>query len=142
SGQGGERQGRDELRPGGGQDHPHRHVRLTHQPDQLERLVGGDAAADDQQDSAFSGQGALLTARGRNLATAPGSVDSRCVSGLSKARYSVNDSAGISKWEVVMRDAWHGVLGAAVLALAACDNGPSAVETRDRTGEARTASLP
>lgn len=41
-----------------------------------------------------------------------------------------------------MHCAWRGVLGAALVSLAACDNGPSAVETRDRSGEAQAASLP
>src|SRR3546814_16194125 len=51
----GERQRRHELGAGGGQDAAHRGVLLLQPPDQLERLVGGDASRDDQENP-FSGQ--------------------------------------------------------------------------------------
>jgi hypothetical protein len=42
-------QGGHELRCRTGQHRRHRAARLADQPDQLQALVGGDAAADDQQ---------------------------------------------------------------------------------------------
>ena len=58
-----QRQGGDELGPGFGQDHPRLAARLGDQPHQLQRLVGGYAAADDQQDLAM-GKGAAVHGSG------------------------------------------------------------------------------
>ncbi len=46
-----DRQRGDELGPGAGQDGAKGKPALAPAPDQLERLVGGDAAADDQQNA-------------------------------------------------------------------------------------------
>ena len=52
--QAGERQRRHELRAGLGQNRPHLDLRAAQQADQFQALVGGDAAADDQQNGGFS----------------------------------------------------------------------------------------
>ena len=46
---GGER--RDEMLRGGGEDAAHLRAAVLQAPDQVERFVGGDAAADDEQDA-------------------------------------------------------------------------------------------
>ena len=46
-----DRQRRDKLPGGGGHDDTNRSATLAQAPDQVERLVGGDAAADDEQDA-------------------------------------------------------------------------------------------
>ena len=46
---GGER--RDEVLRGGGQDAAHLCIPVLQAPDQVERFIGGDAAADDEQDA-------------------------------------------------------------------------------------------
>ena len=54
-----QRHRRDELRAALGQHAAHAAARLADQPDQLARLVGGDAAADDEED-ALAPHGARL----------------------------------------------------------------------------------
>ena len=49
AGEGGDGERRDELGAAGGQDRRHRGAGLLQQADELEALVGGDAAADDQE---------------------------------------------------------------------------------------------
>ena len=46
---GGER--RDEMLRGGGQDAAHLGAAILQAPDQIQRFIGGDAAADDEQDA-------------------------------------------------------------------------------------------
>ena len=55
-GERGRRQRRDEFLGGFGQQRAHLRPALAQAPDQVERLVGGDAAADDEQDAA-AGEG-------------------------------------------------------------------------------------
>ena len=47
----GEGEGRDEFRPAAGQDHAERQAAVAPAPDQLQRLVGGDAAGNDEEDA-------------------------------------------------------------------------------------------
>src|SRR3546814_10617718 len=54
-----ERQRRHELLARAGQDAAHGHARLAQQPHKLDRLIGRDAAADDEQD-AFRGHGSKI----------------------------------------------------------------------------------
>ena len=58
-----DRQRRDEFLRGGGHDAAHGGAALAQAADQVERLVGRDAAADDQED-ALAGQCARCVARG------------------------------------------------------------------------------
>src|SRR5580704_4328560 len=59
---GGER--RDELLRGGGEDAAHLRAAVLQAPDQIERFVGGDAAANDEQDAvAVRFRGARLLPR-------------------------------------------------------------------------------
>ncbi len=51
-GQGADRQGRHEFRAGFGKDRPRLYALLGEQADQQQRFVGGDAAANDQQNPA------------------------------------------------------------------------------------------
>jgi hypothetical protein len=50
-----DRQGGDEFPRGGSHDHAHRGVALAQPADEIQRLVGGDAAADDEQDGSAAG---------------------------------------------------------------------------------------
>ncbi len=55
----GERAGgkrRDEMLRGGGENAAHLRAALLQAPDQIERFIGGDAAADDEQDARAFGR--------------------------------------------------------------------------------------
>ncbi len=73
-----DRQGRDELGPGAGQDGAKGQPALAAPADQLEHLVGGDAAADDQKNTPLLLHAAPLRAVSRRIPETTGKMAFFC----------------------------------------------------------------